>query len=266
MRGYKKVMNDKQIDYKKKKKLYETLGAKSFKKVVMKVERVRWKITKRFFPNYLSYYEKSRRKELGKELAKASSDKERKVLENRYRYQILTARREFNYEENVNYHMNMARPNETIEWLKWNKKVHKDNLKVNFMIAAISSGFALSGIGTGIALAIIGLEALSATINWQCINLQDYNLCRLELHKEALKRKEQRRQEANAIKYGETSQVIQKAFDNTKEVSKIPTPQEIVEQINNKEQLRQMQEWIASIKSAHIAKTETTEIGRRTKK
>lgn len=258
-------MRDKQVDYKKKMKLHEALGAKEFKKLVMKVEKVKWAVTKKFFPNYLTYYEKSRRKKLDKELANTNSPQKRKALENRYRYQVLAARREFNHEENVNYHMNLARPTEIIGYLKMNKNIHEHALARNIAIAIATTGFIISGIGVPIAMTMIILQSALAVKNWQCINLQDYNICRIERHKEALQRKEQRRQETNAKKYGETIGVLERAFDNTKEPSKIPTPNEVVDQVNNLEQLRQMQAWINSIKNTQASNDEIAGIRRRAK-
>lgn len=250
-------MSNKEVDYKKKMKLHEVLGAKEFKKVVMKVEKVKWAITKKFFPGYLTRYEKLMRKRLDKELAKTSIEEQRKALENQYRYQILAARREFNHEENVNYHMNLARPTEIIGYLKMNKCIHEHALARNVVLAIAATGFIVSGVGVPIAMSMIALQSALAVKNWQCINLQDYNICRIELHKEALKRREKRRQELNAKKYGETSDVLERAFNNTKEPSRIPTPSEVVAQVDNLEQLRQMQAWLASIKNTQVANDAT---------
>ena len=255
-------MSNKQVDYKKKMKLYEAFGAKRFKKIVMKVEKLRWTITKKVFPNSLSNYEKNSRKILEKKLAKTTSEKEKTAIINYYRRQILIARREYNNEKNRNYHMNLKSPTEIIQYLKYNKSIHQNALIRNFVIALAATGFIVSGVGTGIAIGIIGIQALCGLKNWQCINLQNYNICRFEAHKEALESAEKRRQSRNEAKYGEASKVIQKAFDNTNEQSRIPTVSEVVSAIDNPEQLRQMKNWIESIKSTHIAEVNETEFRR----
>lgn len=252
-------MSDKTVDYKKKMKLYESLGAKKFKKLVLEAEKIRWRITKKVFPNYLSNYEKISGKIIKNKLAKATSEEERSAIINYYRHQILIARREYNNEENRNYHMILKRPTEIIKYLKYNKSIHKNALIRNFVIAIAASGFIVSGVGTGIAIGCIGIQALCAIKNWQCINLQNYNLCRFENHREGLEKVEKRREKIYETKYGEAAKAIQKAFDNTREESRIPTVSEVVGAIDSPEQLRQMKKWIESIKNTHIDEVKVTE-------
>ncbi|MDD5888093.1 MAG: hypothetical protein PUC82_01220 [bacterium] len=250
-------MEEKEIDYKKLKKRYEKLGAKEFKKVVMEVEKLRWKITKKFFPNYLEKYEKSAEKELNKALKKATTEEERQRIINSYRRQILTARREYNREENRNYHLDAKRPTEIIGYLKYNKSVHQNALIRNAIISIGTMGFIVGGVATPVAATILIAQGLSAIKNWQCINLQNYNICRIQIHKKALEQREIKRQQRQQEKYSEVSRVMEKAFETTKEPTKIPTVRELAGAIETKEQLEQMREWLKSIKETSKVKDDT---------
>ena len=44
--------------YNKKIKLYERLGAEKFQNVVFAVEKIKFKIIKKCFPNFLKFYDK----------------------------------------------------------------------------------------------------------------------------------------------------------------------------------------------------------------
>lgn len=259
-------MNQDKVEYKRKKKVYEAYGARKFQKVVMKVERIKWSFIKKHFPNYLTHYEKYYNRKCQKALKKASNDKEREIIISNFRHHLLKARKEFNHNENCNYHLDTKRPTETINYLKWNKSVHEHGIATNMAVGLAASGFLIAGVGPVLAATLIGIQAVSAVINWQCINLQNYNICRLEYQREAFEKREAKRQQEAKEKYGDGMAVIEKAFNNTKEESNIPTPKEVVAEIKNEEQLRQVQKMMELVKQSYqqqITSTNTKKFGGR---
>ncbi len=244
-------MNKAEVDYKKKMKLHQKLGAKQFKKFVLKAEKLRWKITKKFFPKSLERIDKRYQDELAKQLKKATSEEEKTEIKKLYQQQILITHREYNLEENRNYHMRFSNPTEIISYLKYNKAVHKSALTRNLVLAIVASSFIVIGVGTGIAASFIAVQTICAIKNWQCINLQDYNICRFELHKKALEEKQRRTREQNDRKYYAANKVIEQALDTTKEKSTIPSPEEIISSITSIEQCQQMKEMLLSMRTTN---------------
>ena len=231
-------MNKAEVDYKKKMKLHQKLGAKQFKKIVLKAEKLRWKITKKFFPKSLERIDKRYQDELAKQLKKVTSEEEKAEIKRLYQQQILITHREYNLEENRNYHMRFSNPTEIISYLKYNRAVHKSALTRNLVLAVVASS-------------LIAVQAICAIKNWQCINLQDYNICRFELHKKALEEKQRQKREQNDRKYHAANKVIEQALDTTKEKSTIPSPEEIISSITSIEQCQQMKELLLSMRSTN---------------
>ena len=57
--------------YRKKKKLYDKLGASKFQEVVFVVERLKYKFMKKFMPNFIEHYDKRVEKQQRIKLKKA---------------------------------------------------------------------------------------------------------------------------------------------------------------------------------------------------
>lgn len=220
-------------------RINELMGAKIFRKGAFKLEEIKFKVVDKFFPNTLEKYEKNLRKSLEKSLCNAKNDEERQVMIRNYQNKILTARKEFNDKRNRNYHIRMDNPNEFVNHLKNNKKIHVKGL--------IRNGIAYVGIvpliifGSSV-LVLAGYLALvyniiSTFINFQCINLQNYNLKRFEESRERLDEIRKKRQIRDLKKYGEISKVVSKEFDKTEA---IPSIEDVVSNITTKEQLEQM--------------------------
>ncbi len=259
-------MSQNQIDYKKKMQLYEVLGAKEFKKIVMQVEKLKWKTVKKVFPNYLSYFEKKCKKDCEKELKNVTSEERKQEIRSVYRNQILMARKEFNQDKNRNYHLTQQRPTEILNYLEWNKGVHETALLKNIGIAAAALGCIGVGFFDEIAPIVIAIQGVNAAINWQCINLQNYNICRIQIHKKALEEREKRHQAKYAKTYSEVDKMFQSAIDKTKETEMIPSEEAIISQIQSIEQLRQMKEFIKQAKITQHSSVQETETGKGTKK
>ena len=85
---------------------------------------------------------------------------------------------------------------------------------------------------------LIVASAASAILNFECINLQNYNICRYKKAEKVLKRREEKNSERRKHEYGDAELVIaKKIVDNDK---KLPSIDEIIAGIETNEQLLQM--------------------------
>ena len=157
-----------------KKKLYEFFGAKKFKKVVLKVEKVKWKIIKKILPNYLKGMEKQFRIQRDKLLKKAKTEEERKNIINAYKSNVMLMRKEYNTEQNANYHFDLTNPDKIKDYLINNKNIHMNWLKVDAFLAPIL--VSLLTLGNTWTIPFIVIVALEAIKNFECINLQNYSI------------------------------------------------------------------------------------------
>lgn len=198
---------------KKKIALHEKLGAEKMQKVVFKVEEIKYKIIKKFFPNYIERYNRMCNKEKNKELKKATTQKEREKINKKYNYAKMAMQKEFYLEKNRNYHMDLEKPTEIIAGLKWNKSIHIENLKGNLVTISVLVGLGILGYSWTIPFIII--EVLDAAVNFECINLQDYNLCRFKIMEEQLQKREQRNFEKHVEEFGDVDEIIETAMKTT---------------------------------------------------
>jgi hypothetical protein len=167
-------------------------------------------------------------------LKKAKTEEERKKIIVNCQFAKMAMHKEFYQEKNRNYHMDLNKPTEMMKYLEWNKSVHIKGLKWNGIIIPIS----IIGIITGIpgAIPLLIVELLSACINFECVNIQNYNICRYK-RLPNLKQREQRMVEKKINDYGEAAKVIHKTITENEDV---PTMDEIINNISNKEQLEQL--------------------------
>lgn len=222
--------------YKKKMKLYKALGAEEFQKVVFAFERFKFKVIEKLFPNLLKRIENKINKNMQKRLSSATTEEERKEIIEDARMAILKIRKEFNTRKNINYHMDKNNPTEIIDYLNLNKKIHTNNLKVNGVLALISIVGIIFHVPGAVALLII--EALSGIINFECVNIQNYNLCRLERVREHLERRAERKKQEeqnNGAAYG-------LIYDRVMTGEKMPSMKEIIESCETPEQLSKLKE------------------------
>ena len=182
---------------------------------------------------------------------KREPEEDKARIRSYYRHQILTARKEFNHEQNRNYHMTSNRPTEILRYLEWNKEVHQNGLIKNMVTGIIASGFICAGVGTTLAAVVLGIQAIDSVINFQCINLQNYNIYRIEARRDGLEKIAARRMEMAEKKYGEAAKVISRTFRETKEESLVPTPEAIIARIENPEQLMQLKMMVEAAKKTY---------------
>ena len=226
--------------YERKIKRCELLGAKKFQNVVLGIEKAKFKFVKKIFPNYIKYYEKILDFSRDRKLKKIKSEYTAKEIIRDYKNKKILLRKQYNEEQNLNYHMNMDKPTEFMKYLEYNKNIHQKGLIGNAVAIPIALGATIAGVG--IALPILLLELGSAFINFECINIQDYNIYRIKEKEEQLKRIEKRIATKNVQKYGEASKVIDRAMQEGKE---IPHADDIIKNIKTKEEAEQLRKMIS---------------------
>ncbi len=227
----------------KKIKLYEHLEAKKFQKAVFLVEKIKFKVINKI-PNFISIYENLVDTKSNKKLKKASSEKEKQEIYEQARIAKLAMRRELRTSQNRNYHINGNNPLEIKTYLEWNKSIHKRGLIKNFIFIPIFSCLLLSNVE--IALPLLVFELISTAINFECINIQNYNLCQFKKIEDKLEKREKRRILSNIESHGEASKVIYDTMQ--KKQDKIPTIDDIIGNIKTKEQADQMKILLDQVK------------------
>ena len=234
IKKYKKKYNEIKNDYQKRAKICEKLGALNFQRVVFKVEIKKYTLLKKICPNFVQHYEKFSDKIIKRKLKKYHSDYTKKEIIENYRLNKVLLREEFNRKQNRNYHIDEEIPTSMVHYLEWNKKIHKEGAKINLIAIAILGVATLIGIPSTIPF--LAMEVGSLFINFQCINLQNYNIYRIKSKEEKLKKIENSKLNRNSIKYEEIGKVISKSYEK----EKIPTAEDILNNLNTKEELNQL--------------------------
>lgn len=216
----------------------EKLGAVSFQKLVFTVEKLKYSTIHRFFPNYLDFNDKMIDREVEKRLKKITNEEEKMNLLKAARLTKMASRRELNYGQNRNYHIDNNNPTIIYEYLNWNKDIHKKGLIKNAIFIPVFLGLSIVNFPGAVPLLII--ELLSAFLNFECINIQNYNICRYKKIESSLKKRVVRQYKNNIEKYDKASEVVFDSID--KNTTKLPSVDEIVENITTKEQAMQMKD------------------------
>ena len=226
---------------KEKLKLYRLLGAEQFQKVVFNVERFKYKIIDNFFPNVIPWYETQYDKRYKKMISKGKIEKN-KIYE--AQLEKLKFRKELAYKQNRNYHYNPNYPTKFINYLEMNKKIHKKGLIKNIL--------ALSGVGILnfifnnpfplLSLGFIAYETVCLIVNFECINLQNYNLCRFQTEKmqRFLKKEEEKKFNANVKKLSDGMNPVAEVINSQIE---LPSIDQVVDKIENRTQAKQLLEY-----------------------
>lgn len=225
--------------YNKKMKLYKKLGAEQFQKVVFNIEKKKFSIIKKLFPNFLATYDKHCDKKQAKMIKKAKSEEEIKAIKRNFQISKMAMRKEFIYEKNRNYHIDRNKPTEIYKYLLWNKSVHKNGLIKDGILIAITS--ILIACGMMWTIPILIAEIISAGINFECVNIQNYNICKYKIVEEKLKKREAKKIDKNIDDYNEVSEIIDKSLEKSEN---IPSISEIIEQIDSIEKLNKLREML----------------------
>lgn len=233
-------------EYTRKMKRAEALGAKQFRKCALALEKIKFKVLK-LIPKYIEKYEKYCDKQQKKLLAKAKTEQEKEEIKARFKVAKMRNRKEYYSEQNRNYHIDSSNPTEILNYLNWNRDVHVKGLKSN---AVIIPGLILALIFNApfqpLILSFLIYELIGAAVNFECINLQDYNIARVEKIKDKLEKSEKRRLEKKEKELGEAAKVI---VDTVKEKEQLPSIDEIIDNVKTPEQLEQMKKMLLAAKS-----------------
>ena len=219
-------------------RINEILGAKIFQKYVFKIEDLKYKIIDLFFKDAEKNYEKKLRLTLDKELSKTQNDEEKSELIRNYQNKILTSRKENNNKKNRNYHIDKDNPLEFINYLNKNKSIHINGLIKNgiyFLLIAtlIFQGNTLALIGK----ILLPINIISTFINFECVNLQNYNLKRFEKNREKFEELQKRKEQRDLKRYKEISEVVSAKIKSQEDILNI---EDIIHSISTKEQLEEM--------------------------
>ena len=225
--------------YNKKIKLYEKLGAEKFQNLVFVIEKIKFKVIRKFFPNIEKWFDKRCDKQQKKLLAKAKTEEEKKEIIRNTKFRKMALRKELKQKKNVNYHMNPNRPTEIYKYLEFNKKIHINGLIKDVVVAAISTVAIACGLAWAIPILVASI--LSAGLNFECVNIQNYSICKYKRCEDALKKRETKKIKKNIERYGAAAAVIDKVVE---ESDHIPTLSEIIAQAKTPEELRQLKELI----------------------
>ena len=224
-------------------KINEVLGAKFFKKTVFLVERIKFKFINKLFPSSEEKYELFLKKQLDKKLNSENDEDKKRLLIRDYQNKILDARCEFNNKKNRNYHIKMDDPNKFIKYLKNNRKIHIKGLIRNAIVylALIPLFVLLNPTFTIAGYIILAYNTISTLINFECVNLQNYNLKRFEESKQKLIKIKEKKLARDLDKYKNISKVVSNSLNNS---TNIPNIEEIVANINTKEELIELKKMI----------------------
>lgn len=246
-------------EYNKRIKRCEKLGARKFAKIVKVVEKAKFKILKTVFPSYVTKANKFIDRRQQKLLNKCKTDEERQAVIEQCRMQKMLNKREDNYEMNRNYHLFRNRFSELINYLHYNKDVHKRGLIMDSIALPILTGLSFVN---PIFIPFAVFSGVSLAVNFQCVNLQNYNLYRLEKNKDVITRKERQTIRQTQENYTDGVKIINKVIDSDKKELSAEERLKAIE--TRKEELIKMRELIIKEqerRSGSLAKQNVKKIG-----
>lgn len=231
-----------------KKSLYEKLGALKFQKVVLSVEKIKFKVIDKICPNIYVLFNKLCDKKVKKLCSKNISEEEKNNIIFEYNCCKMSFRKELIEKKNTNYHFDDIDATKFYKYLKWNKKVHQNNMISDIIYILVSMGGIILFHDTLFMMSFIFLiyNLIALGIDFECVNLQNYNLCRFEEKKHILEKLENKTKEKNLNNYGEVSKTV---YDELKTSIKLPKSEEIVSKLTTKEQIIQLRNLALEIKN-----------------
>ena len=146
-------------------------------------------------------------------------------------------RKEFNREENRNYHMNPNKPTEILHYLNWNKEIHKKGMIKNGIAIPCLATAAILGLWPTVTIPFLAMELGALFVNFQCVNIQNCNIYRYKLREETMQKLEERRTKKNIEQYSEAGAAISRSMEKTDD---IPTLTQVIDSIETKEELEQL--------------------------
>ena len=93
------------------------------------------------------------------------------------------------------------------------------------------------GLTPAVTVPLLIAELGSLFINFQCVNLQNYNIYRYKEKEEETKKKEEIRSKENIERYSKAGEVVSRSMEKTED---IPSLSQIIESVKTKEELEQL--------------------------
>ena len=230
-----------------KEKLYRLLGASWFQKVVFKVEDLKFKFIDRFCPNIDNWYCNYCDKRVHKLCLKVDSKEEQERIRLNYNFKKMSFKKELRDKKNRNYHIDFNNASKFKDYLLWNKKVHRDGMIWNGIWISLCSLalFFTSGIASVLTSIWLGYNILALGVNFECVNLQNYNILRFEEKEEVLKKMERRSKNRDVKNFAKVGERIYNKLCNRVE---IPRSSDVVSDITDKEELEQLRRLALEVK------------------
>ena len=230
-----------------KEKLYRLLGASWFQKVVFKVEDLKFKFIDRFCPNIDKWYCNYCDKRVHKLCLKVDSKEEKERIRLNYNFKKMSFKKELRDKKNRNYHIDFNNASKFKDYLLWNKKVHRDGMIWNGIWISLCSLalFFTSGIASILTSIWLGYNILALGVNFECVNLQNYNILRFEEKEEVLKKMERRSKNRDVKNFAKVGERIYNKLCNRVE---IPRSSDVVSDITDKEELEQLRRLALEVK------------------
>ena len=230
-----------------KEKLYRLLGASWFQKVVLKVEDLKFKFIDRFCPNIDKWYCNYCDKRVHKLCLKVDSKEEQERIRLNYNFKKMSFKKELRDKKNRNYHIDFNNASKFKDYLLWNKKVHRDGMIWNGIWISLCSLalFFTSGIASILTSIWLGYNILALGVNFECVNLQNYNILRFEEKEEVLKKMERRSKNRDVKNFAKVGERIYNKLCNRVE---IPRSSDVVSDITDKEELEQLRRLALEVK------------------
>lgn len=233
-------------------KLCKILGAKQFQKFVFKIEKIKYKIINLVFPNIIKFYSKSCDKNC-KKYIKHNPDCNQEEIKHISLIKKINFNGEINNKKNCNYHFKTNNPLEFQHWLDYNKNIHKKGLIKDAILLSCLIGTSIVFPHNLIIELSFLITLLSTFVNFECVNLQNYNIYRLKKNEEKLKEVTEKRMKQDIKKYGNVSKTIVNLLDQKGDILK---PQELVDNIDSKEQLEELRNLLIAMHKYQNVKIE----------
>ena len=149
--------------------------------------------------------------------------------------------------KNRNYHIDFNNASKFKDYLLWNKKVHRDGMIWNGIWISLCSLalFFTSGIASVLTSIWLGYNILALGVNFECVNLQNYNILRFEEKEEVLKKLERRSKNRDVKNFAKVGERIYNKLCNRVE---IPRSSDVVSDITDKEELEQLRRLALEVK------------------
>lgn len=232
---------------KSNKKLYEKFGALQFKKFVLLIEKMKFKVIDKFFSNIGDWYSKRCERKVTKLCNKNITEEEKNRIRFDYNCRKLAFKKELIEKKNRNYHFDTSNAGSFYKYLLWNKNIHKKGIRKDIIgiVLSILGIFFLNGVFIPVVIITLLYSSISLVVDFECVNLQNYNLCRFYERKDVLDKIEERKKKRDIDNY---SNVSKKVYEQLEKSVESPKSSDVVDSLTTVEQLRELRKLALEIR------------------